>query len=109
LIDSHLEAMEDQSLNALMVTSGSGGFIRHDVLWNAMRRGCLKADLDPKGLNPHSLRRASATEYYNLGANVAEVQALLGDASPDAALRYIQPTNRNHTLINKMGEGFSLS
>lgn len=103
-IDAHLGAMSEKSEDALVFTSGSGGFIRNDVMSNAMRRGALKAGLDPKGLSPHSLRRAAGTAYANVGANVAEVQALLGDASPDAALRYIQPTNRSHHLINKMGE-----
>lgn len=104
LIDEHLRSLGSASDETLVFQSSKGTFIRNDVLNKAMREAATRAGLDPKGFSPHSLRRAAATEYANRGANVAEVQALLGDASPDAALRYIQPTNRAHQLMNQMGQ-----
>jgi integrase len=108
LLDEHLRSLGSTPDDTLVFQSSKGTFIRNDVLNKAMREAAARAGLDPNGFSPHALRRAAATEYANRGANVAEVQALLGDASPDAALRYIQPTNRAHQLINLMGQDLEI-
>lgn len=56
----------------------SGGW--HDV----------RAALQRPTLNFHDLRATGATRMARAGANVAEVQAFLGDSTPSAAMRYVR-------------------
>lgn len=48
------------------------------------------ADADIPGLRPHRLRHSYATRLRQGGADVAQVQALLGHASLDTAARYFR-------------------
>ena len=40
-------------------------------------------------LSPHDLRRTAARTAFDRGANLVQVQAMLGHASPDTTARYI--------------------
>lgn len=104
LIDEHMSRIPNDP-NALVFAAAGGGYLRNDVLNKAMRAAAKRAGIDPRGISPHSLRRAGATEYANLGANIAEVQEYLGDASASAALRYINTTNRNLELTERFAQG----
>ncbi|GAB3854782.1 site-specific integrase [Nocardioides maradonensis] len=44
-------------------------------------------------LHLHDLRAAGATQLARLGYQVSEIQAWLGDSTPEAALRYIRATD----------------
>lgn len=104
LIDTYLSTLPIDP-NTIVFAAAGGGFLRNDVLNKAMRSAAKRAGLDPRGLSPHSLRRAGATEIANGGANIAEVQEFLGDASAAAALRYIKTTNRSVELVERIGDG----
>lgn len=76
----------------------STGHIRNDHFERVLRAELKKMGMDGLGWTIHSFRRAGATAYANSGANSAELQSVLGDASVTAALRYVQKTGRAKQL-----------
>ena len=52
-----------------------------------------RALIDREDLHFHDLRAAGATQLARLGYQVSEIQAWLGDSTPQAALRYIRATD----------------
>lgn len=56
--------------------------------WYAARSAIGRDDL-----HLHDLRAAGATQLARLGYQVSEIQAWLGDSTPEAALRYIRATD----------------
>lgn len=87
---------------ALLFPADGGSYLRNDYLARAIKSALKRSGLESKGITPHSFRRAGATAYANQGANLAEVQDFLRDASPAAALRYVKSTNRAVDLIESM-------
>ncbi|MEO0060632.1 MAG: hypothetical protein RL343_250 [Actinomycetota bacterium] len=75
-------------------TDFNGDYMRNDFYARRLEKAVDAMGLKGKGFTVHSLRHAGATAYANKGANVAEIQAVLGDSSPTAALGYIKATNR---------------
>jgi integrase len=108
LVANHLEGMGDKSPNALVFPAANGHFLRNDVLAKAIKASHKRLGVEVKGFTPHSLRRAGATELQNNGANIAEVQEFLGDASPAAALSYVKTTTRKRQLIDQMNVTINL-
>ena len=102
-IDDHLAGAKVKSPDALVFPAANGNHLRNDVLNKAMKGAAKRANVEVAGVAPHAFRRGAATAYSNVGANIAEVQEFLGDASPAAALRYIASTNRQIDLIERFG------
>ena len=107
LISSHLDSMNDQSKEALVFPDPNGGYLHNFRLAKAMKSARKRAGLSDKGITPHSLRRAGGTEYGNCGANLTEVKDFIRDSSTNAALRYIQSTNRTSGLAESMQAPFA--
>jgi len=105
LMTQQLEMVDGQSEEGLVFPSASGTYLRNDVFNKALKEAAIRAGINPKGISAHGLRRAGATELANAGANIAEVQEYLGDASEKAAFRYIKSTGRTHSLIERMSTG----
>lgn len=108
-ISDYLATMSDQSPEALLFEAPAGGYWRNDFLARALKKATKLAGLSGKGITPHSLRRAGATEYGNSGANLTEIKNFLRDSSTAAAIRYIQPTNRTIGLAEGMAAPFAVS
>ena len=81
-----------------LFTHPNTGHIRNDHFERVLRAELKKMGMDGLGWTIHSFRRAGATAYANSGANSAEIQGVLGDASVTAALRYVQKTGRAKQL-----------
>jgi integrase len=101
LLVEYLQSLPSNSPEALLF-SENGDFIPNHKYSRVLKNARKNCGLWEKNVTPHSLRRAGATEYANQGANVAEVQKFLRDASPKAALAYIQATNRTLGLAELM-------
>ena len=100
LLDTYLAKLKDKKTH--LFTDGNGGYLRNDKYENQMKNAVESIGLGGKGWKVHSLRHAGATAYANSGANVAEVQRVLGDSSPQAALRYINATHRAVLLAHSL-------
>lgn len=105
VVEEQISSLTDNSPNALLFPAANGTYLRNDVLNKAIKAAAKRLGMDTKGVSPHAFRRAGATELANLGANVAEVKEYLGDASEQAALRYIKSTGRTASLIEAMNTG----
>jgi integrase len=106
IIGGHLEGMISKESDALVFEAPGGGYLRNDVFAKALKSAVKKAGLAGKDITPHSLRRAGGTEYGNSGANLTEVKDFIRDASTNAALRYVQSTNRTILLAESMSAPF---
>jgi integrase len=100
LIEAHLKTLKNRS--SFLFTDSNGGYLRNDMYQRQMKAAVESIGLGGRGWHVHSLRHAGATAYANTGANVAEVQRVLGDSSPTAALRYINATNRSVSLAHAL-------
>jgi integrase len=100
LIESHLNTLKNR--NSFLFTDSNGEHLRNDLYGRQMKKAVESIGLGGRGWHVHSLRHAGATAYANTGANVAEVQRVLGDSSPTAALRYINATNRSVSLAHAL-------
>jgi len=109
IIGQHLEHMVSKDADALVFATADGGYLRNDVFAKALKAAVKKAGLTGKGITPHSLRRAGGTEYGNSGANLSEVKDFIRDASTNAAIRYVQSTNRTILLAESMSAPFAVS
>ena len=78
--------------DGLLFPSPSGTWLRHHRFlqaaggWRDVRRAVGRP------INFHDLRASGATRLARATANIAEVQAFLGDSSSDAAERYVRST-----------------
>jgi integrase len=102
IVDDHLANSVEPDSNSLVFPAANGTHLRNDVLNKAMKGAAKRASVESSGVAPHAFRRGAATALSNAGANIAEVQEFLGDASPAAALRYISTTNRQVDLIERI-------
>lgn len=100
LLDAYLPTLKDRKTH--LFTDDNGGYLRNDIYENQMKKAIETVGLGGRGWHVHSLRHAGATAYANSGANVAEVQRVLGDSSPQAALGYINATNRTVALAHAL-------
>jgi len=108
ILGGHLEGMTSKESDALVFEAPGGGYLRNDVFAKALKSAIKKAGLAGKDITPHSLRRAGATEYGNSGANLTEVKDFIRDSSTNAAIRYVQSTNRTILLAESMSAPFDV-
>lgn len=59
------------------------------VVQNAMRDACKRAGVD--AISPHHLRHAWATHSADAGANIRDIQEILGHRDIHTTMRYIRP------------------
>lgn len=109
IIGQHLQDMVSKDADELVFATADGGYLRNDVFAKALKSAVKKAGLTGKGITPHSLRRAGGTEYGNSGANLSEVKDFIRDSSTNAAIRYVQSTNRTILLAESMSAPFAVS
>lgn len=100
-LEVYLAGLSGGPEGLLFSSDREGTFIHNSVLNKQLKRACEAAGMDGKRFSLHSLRRGGATALSENGATPAEVQQLLGDESLDAAMRYIKPTNRLSSLVEK--------
>lgn len=90
----------------LLFPAAEGGHLRHDVFMNSWNPTLNRVGLEDSGFTPHSLRHFAGSEFAKTGANVAEIKDWLGDSSTSAVMRYVHPTNRTASLVQKMETAF---
>lgn len=63
-----------------LILSRSGKRLRREAVWELVKRYALRADIDPD-ISPHTLRHSFATHMLAGGADLRQIQELLGHAS----------------------------
>ncbi len=72
-----------------LILSRTGRRLRREAIWELVKRYALRAGLDPK-ISPHSLRHSFATHMLSGGADLRQIQELLGHASIQTTQIYTQ-------------------
>ncbi len=63
-----------------LILSRTGKRLRREAVWELVKRYALRADIDPN-VSPHTLRHSFATHMLCGGADLRQIQELLGHAS----------------------------
>ncbi|QDV27228.1 site-specific tyrosine recombinase XerD [Aureliella helgolandensis] len=72
-----------------LILSRTGKRLRREAIWELVKRYALRADVDPE-ISPHTLRHSFATHMLTGGADLRQIQELLGHASIQTTQIYTQ-------------------
>lgn len=72
-----------------LVLSRSGRRLRREAIWELVKRYALRVDIDPE-ISPHTLRHSFATHLLGGGADLRQIQEMLGHASIQTTQIYTQ-------------------
>lgn len=72
-----------------LILSRTGKRLRREAIWELVKRYALRADVDPD-ISPHTLRHSFATHMLSGGADLRQIQELLGHASIQTTQIYTQ-------------------
>ncbi len=72
-----------------LILSRSGKRLLRESIWELVKHYALKADIDPS-ISPHTLRHSFATHMLGGGADLRQIQELLGHASIQTTQIYTQ-------------------
>ena len=70
----------DPEQTGWLLLSRSGKRLRREAVWELVKRYALRSGIDP-GISPHTLRHSFATHLLSGGADLRQIQELLGHAS----------------------------
>ena len=76
-------------------TRGGRGLDRSNI-WTEMKRLCAEADVDPRKVYPHNLRKLFARSFYDLDKDIAKLADLLGHSSIETTRIYIMTEAKEH-------------
>ena len=72
-----------------LILSRSGRRLRREAIWELVKRYALRVDVDP-AISPHTLRHSFATHLLGGGADLRQIQEMLGHASIQTTQIYTQ-------------------
>lgn len=72
-----------------LLLSRTGKRLRREAIWELVKRYALRVDIDPN-ISPHTLRHSFATHMLAGGADLRQIQELLGHASIQTTQIYTQ-------------------
>ncbi|MEZ6136108.1 MAG: site-specific tyrosine recombinase XerD [Pirellulaceae bacterium] len=72
-----------------LILSRTGRRLRREAIWELVKRYALRADIDPD-ISPHTMRHSFATHMLAGGADLRQIQELLGHASIQTTQIYTQ-------------------
>ncbi len=72
-----------------LILSRSGRRLRREAIWELVKRYALRVDIDPE-ISPHTMRHSFATHLLGGGADLRQIQEMLGHASIQTTQIYTQ-------------------
>ncbi len=86
-----------------LIAIGAQGKFSTSSMWKSWTRACKRAGVEP--FNPYRLRHSYASDLRRAGADLADIQEILGHTSPKTTQRYAAPSNEKLTaLVRKLDE-----
>lgn len=79
----------DPALFPWLILSRTGKRLRREAIWELVKRYALRVGIDPR-VSPHTLRHSFATHMLAGGADLRQIQELLGHASIQTTQIYTQ-------------------
>jgi integrase/recombinase XerD len=83
-----------------LLLSRTGKRLRREAVWELVKRYALRADIDPD-VSPHTLRHSFATHMLSGGADLRQIQELLGHASIQTTQIYTSVDSSRLKRIHK--------
>lgn len=74
----------------------SGNPLDRSNIWLQMKNLCKKAQVDPKKVYPHNLRKLFARTFYDADKDIAKLADILGHGSIETTRIYIMSTGAEH-------------
>lgn len=82
----------------------SGKPLDRSNIWAQMKNLCQKAQVNPKKVFPHNLRKLFARTFYSMEKDIAKLADILGHGSIETTRIYIMSTGAEHRRqIERMG------
>lgn len=83
-----------------LILSRSGRPLRREAIWELVKRSALRAGVDPD-ISPHTLRHSFATHLLAGGADLRQIQEMLGHASIQTTQIYTQVESSRLQRVHK--------
>lgn len=80
---------------SIFVTRGGKALDRSNI-WAQMKRLCAAANVDPRKVFPHNLRKLFARCFYAVSKDIAKLADVLGHGSIETTRIYIMTTGQEH-------------
>lgn len=102
LQDQRPELIGDREASRIpwLILSRTGKRLRREAIWELVKRYALRADIDPD-ISPHTLRHSFATHLLAGGADLRQIQELLGHASIQTTQIYTSVESSRLKRIHK--------
>ena len=82
----------------------SGKSVNRSNIWSEMKKLCKSANVNPKKVFPHNLRKLFARTFYGIEKDIAKLADILGHSSIDTTRIYIMTTGTEHRRrIDRLG------
>lgn len=82
--------------NGPIFVSRNGNPLNRSNIWTQMKKLCEKANVNPKKVFPHNLRKLFARTFYGLEKDIAKLADILGHSSIETTRIYIMTTGFEH-------------
>lgn len=81
-----------------------GSPLNRSNIWSEMKRLCVAAQVNPKKVFPHNLRKLFARTFYKIEKDIAKLADILGHGSIETTRIYIMSTGVEHRKkIERLG------
>ena len=81
-----------------------GSPLKRSNIWSEMKRLCVAAQVNPKKVFPHNLRKLFARTFYKIEKDIAKLADILGHGSIETTRIYIMSTGVEHRKkIERLG------
>ena len=83
-------------VSGVIFRTRSGRPVDRSNIWSAMKKLCVKANVNPGKVFPHNLRKLFARTFYSMEKDIAKLADVLGHSSINTTRIYIMTTGREH-------------
>lgn len=82
----------------------TGRAVNRSNIWAEMKKLCISAQVNPKKVFPHNLRKLFARTFYGIEKDIAKLADILGHSSINTTRIYIMTTGAEHRQkIERLG------
>lgn len=97
-------ARQKKITEGVLFRTRSGNPMNRSNIWAQMKSLCASAQVNPKKVFPHNLRKLFASTFYAMEKDIAKLADILGHSSIDTTRIYIMTTGAEHRRqLERMG------
>ena len=97
-------AKKEKIRSGFIFLTRNGKPVNRSSIWAQMKALCKDANIDPRKVFPHNLRKLFARTFYSIEKDIAKLADILGHSSINTTRIYIMSTGTEHRRkIEKLG------